>query len=59
LAVAWVPVVKFQVAVDAKPEKLKKEFVAHVGIREVVDMLNGCRLASSANALLPLDYLVA
>jgi hypothetical protein len=59
LAVVWVPVVQFEVAVDAKPKKLKKEFVAHVGIREMVDMLNGCRLASSANALLALDHLVA
>ncbi len=59
LAVARVSVVKFQVAVDTKPEKLKQELIAHMGIREVMDMLNGCRFAPGANALLPLDYLFA
>jgi hypothetical protein len=57
LAVARVPVVQLEMAVDAKPEKLEKELIAHVGVSEMVDMLNGCRFATGANALLPFDYL--
>jgi hypothetical protein len=52
-----VTVVQLKVAVDAKPEKLEKELIAHVRISQMMDMLNRSGLASSANALLPVDHL--
>jgi hypothetical protein len=50
-------VVQLEMAVDAKPQKLEKKLITHVGVSEMVNMLDGRCLASCANALLPVDYL--
>ena len=48
---------QFKMAVDAKPQKLEKKLITHVGVSEMVNMLDRRCLASRANALLPVDYL--
>jgi hypothetical protein len=57
LAIVRVAVVQLEMAVDAKPQKLKKKLITRVGVSEMVNMLDGRCLASRANALLPVDYL--
>ena len=59
LAVVRVAIMKFQVAVNAQSQKLEKELVTHVGIRQVVDMLNGGSFAASADSSLALKHLAA
>ena len=57
MPVVRVTVVQLDMAVDAKPQKLKEKLIAHVGVSEMVDMLDGCGLASRANALLSVNHL--
>ena len=57
MPVVRVTVVQLEMAVDAKPQKLEKKLITHVGVSEMVNMLDGRSLASRANALLPVDYL--
>lgn len=44
-------------AVEAKPKKLKKEFIAHMGICKMVDVLDGLVSASCANTVLAIPNL--